>query len=480
MCLTFDYVSVSRAQTVEKAASDAISNFASTQHNEVSCDNLQIGIIRKTSGGVDVISRLPVNSKSATMAMYNVPSDCLGDNDKHLVPCDKVSCVADHLLAWMTPGDQVEIPEDNYSEGAYRSLGGIGEPTFKFPEGKCINDENGTKFLFKSGAFALDDEQIDATGERKEEYLIKMKEAAWHEFKRQLKKNSVRMSNLFECTDKLEDDGTEQIQPEAITLFMELLYPNLIPGHDILVCLPPLKDGKLVMETAFNVRLSYPDLPGKIAIMGAQHNDMSEDGSEQTVEENFYIYSNMSLEAFIPNKETTTGVPIVLHSADPFLPNSRRQRVAYGRTLFPDPGAWIDACEEYQNEIRERLFAQLREDGKSYELAFDGSTLYATNIVGMRIPKSTTHMHANLSKEYASAGNVLERMRKRKQGSAPVAPSATVGGSLEKALAITNLFETLLCGSKVDSHGGVVDEVFDVAMKARTHRGLGARRDTLV
>ena len=66
---------------------------------------------------------------------------------------------------------------------------------------------------------------------------------------------------------------------------MELLYPNLLPGHDIIVCLPPVKEVQLVMEAAFNVRLSYPHLPGKIALMGAQHNDMGTDGSKQEVEE---------------------------------------------------------------------------------------------------------------------------------------------------------------------------------------------------
>lgn len=446
MCLLFNYVEVRRevlASTIKEAASSAMSKLGSSQHDDGSCDNLQIGLICHATG-VDVISRLPVSSPTAKMAMYNIPSECLGAADKYLVKCDKISCVAHYLKAWMTPGEHVDIPAQ-VDIPIYRSLGGGGggneskekqyvRPKFTFPEGKCIVDANGTKFLFKSGTFAKSDEEIDkdieaGTFRTKEDYLQSMKDAAWQEFKRQLKNNKITMSMLFACTGEFEEDGTEVVEPEAAITFMELLYPNLLPGHDILVCLPPVKEGKLVMDAAFNVRLSYPHFPGKVAVMGAQHNDMATDGSEQEVEENFFIYSNMSLKCEIPNQETMTTVPVLLHNANSFMPtlssslkrfvSEKTQKqydemVAHGET--PDIEAWHGACADFQTQIREKLFAQLESDGASYGLkGFNKDDMYATNLVGMRIPKNTTFMATNHGPEHASAENIVARMKRKQE-----------------------------------------------------------------
>lgn len=451
MCMLFNYVAV-RAQvlagSIKSAASAAMAKLSSSQHDDGSCDNLQIGVIC-TKNGVDVISRLPVESKTAKIAMYNVPSECLGDNDKYFVKCDKISCVAHYLKAWMTPGDHVDIPVE-VEIPVYRSMGGGGDssdpkaytrPTFTFPEGKCITDANGTKFLFKSGTFAKTDGQIaagidDGTFRDKSDYLLSMKDAAWKEFKRQLKNNNITMSMLFECTGEFEEDGTEIVEPEAAVVFMDLLYPNLLPGHDILVCLPPVKDGELVMEAAFNVRLSYPHFPGKIAIMGAHHNDMATEGSEQEVEENFYIYSNMDLSCGIPNVETMTNIPIMLHKADSFLPHVDTVAGSFSSDIVkakynaivatgerPDMEAWQGGCKVFQGQCREKLFEQLKSDGESYGLdAFNKDAMYATNLIGMKIPKITTFITANHGPEHASAQNVVARM-KRKQADASSSPA---------------------------------------------------------
>lgn len=454
MCILFNYVQVRAAvlaDTIKEAASSAMSKLASPQHDDGSCDNLQIGLICHKSG-VDVISRLPVSSKTAKMAMYNIPSECLGEGDKYLVKCDKISCVAHYLKAWMTPGEHVDIPVE-IDIPVYRSLGGGGggdnegkqkeyaRPKFTFPEGKCIADANGTKFLFKSGTFAKSDGEIAkdieaGTFRTKEDYLLSMKDAAWQEFKRQLKNNKITMSMLFACTGGFEEDGTEVVEPEAAITFMELLYPNLLPGHDILVCLPPVKEGQLVMEAAFNVRLSYPHFPGQIAVMGAQHNDMGTDGSEQEVEENFFIYSNMSLKCEIPNQETVTTVPVLLHNANSFMPTlsashkrfvSEKTQKQYDAIVAqgenPDMEAWHGACADFQSQIREKLFAQLESDGKSYGLeGFTTSNMYATNLVGMRIPKNTTFMVTNHGPEHASAENIVARMKRKQELSSTSKP----------------------------------------------------------
>jgi hypothetical protein len=442
--------------TIKSAASAAMAKLPSSQHDDGSCDNLQIGVIC-TNKGVDVISRLPVKSKTAKMAMYSIPSECLGENDKYFVKCDKISCVAHYLKAWMTPGDHVDIPVEVVIP-RYRSLSGGGggsasskkaytRPTFTFPEGKCITDANGTKFLFKSGAFAKTDDEIaacikDGTFRDNNDYLLSMKDAAWNEFKRQLKANNIKMSMLFECTGEFEEDGTEVVEPEAAIVFMDLLYPNLLPGHDVLVCLPPVKEGELVMEAAFNVRLSYPHFPGKIAIMGAQHNDMSTEGSEQEVEENFYIYSNMSIHCGMPNAETLTNIPILLHKADSFLPQTNTVTRRFPSDIVqakydamiakgenPDMEAWHGACGEFQGQCRKKLFEQLASDGATYGLnAFNKDEMFATNLIGMKIPKITTFITANHGPEQASAENVVARM-KRKQAEASSSPPKRAAAS---------------------------------------------------
>jgi len=463
MCLLFDYVDV-RAQVLTdtiKGAADAAKKLALSQHDDGSCDNLQIGII-STTEGVDVISRLPVKSKTAKIAMYSIPSECLGEGDKYFVKCDKISCVAHYLNAWMNPGDHVEIPVD-VEIPIYRGIGGGGgesasaekaytRPTYTFPEGKCITDTNGTKFLFKSGAFAKTDKEIDAgvmdgTFRDISDYLLSMKDAAWTEFKRQLKNNGIRMSMLFGCTGEFEKDGTEVVEPEAAVVFMDLLYPNLVPGHDILVCLPPAKDGELVMEAAFNVRLSYPHFPGKVAIMGAQHNDMATEWSEQKVEENFYIYSNMELICSINNPETTTTVPVLLHKADSFLPQNNVTNGRFSSDLVqakydaliasdqrPDVEAWYMGCKEFQGQCRDKLFEQLKSDGASYGLkAFNQDKVYATNLIGMNIPKITTFVTANIINcvEQASAENVVAGMKRMQAEESSSPPKRAAAAPVE-------------------------------------------------
>ena len=482
MCLTFDYVST-RAQyladTANETANAAMTKLTTSHHgDDTSCDNLQVGIIVDTNGGrgtrVNVISRLPVQSKSAKMAMYNIPTESLGEGDEHLCACDNLSCVAHYLEAWMTPADHIDIPIET-EESSYRGLGilhgasrdggnptpvSYTRPTFTFPKGKCVADTNGTKFLFKSGTFAQTDAQIATCVEsgmyrNKVDYLLSMKDAAWNELKRQLKENEISMSMLFQCTGEVDEDGAEVVEPEAAVTFMEHLYPNLIPGHDILVCLPPVKRGELVMEAAFCVRLSYDFFPTKIAIMGAQHNDV--DANErllQRVDENFYVYSNVELHFGIPSDDYVgTITSVVLHKADAFLPSTNKvgmrndfvsERVRaqfdqiFQRGEEPDVETWYSSCVQFQNQCREKLFGQLVVDGQSYKLgSFDGTALYATNLVGMQIPCNTTHIVPIEGRDQNLAKRVQFQMSmKRKQTGDPVQPldHAAVEAALQKAL----------------------------------------------
>ena len=277
-----------------------------------------------------------------------------------------------------------------------------------------MSDANGIKFLFKCGSFVLSDEALaeieNGVYRDRGDFLETMKDATWNELKRQLRVNNVAMSMLFQCTGEIDQDGMEVVEPEAIVLFIEMLYPNLMPGHHILVCLPPVKGDQLVMDTAFNVCLSYSGIPDKIAIMGAQHNDMSTDGSVHEVEENFYIYSNRELQCTMFDAENMNSVSVPLCSAISFMDAAKKDaglgentdlRVGRLFTSLTDSyslgrfdwNEWHTACIMFQNSCRDKLFEALECDGVACGLGpLDKDTLYANNIIGLEIPKNTTFM----------------------------------------------------------------------------------------
>lgn len=454
MCLTFNYVAARAAATeysVAATTAQALSKLAKPNHDDVSCDNLQITLIYNVKGGLDVLSRLPVKSATAKMAMYNIPSECLGPNDCYLKPCDKLPCNAHLMTAWMTPGEHVDIPEVVIVP-VYRSLSGGGgggggasqeytRPTITLPAGVCVEDKDGSKKMtFKTGNFAATDAEIsqkisEGVYRDKSDYLLSMRDACWKELQRQLNNNFVKMHHLFECTNDFDAEGNEIVSPEAAILFMDMLYPNLIPGHDIILCLPPLVGDELVMDASFNVLLSYPDLRTKIPLLGAHHNDVSDPSSEIEQAENLFICANFPLEMMLPNADTGAHIPAPLHSAADFLPDVHEIRnfgkfsnpsvqAQYegilNRGSSPDLDAWESACSRFQDACKVQIFDSIKEVGKSAGFCTDFVTdeMFMTNLIGMRIPKTTTHMIASVSSKQASASIISKRMAKKKRDDA--------------------------------------------------------------
>lgn len=451
MCLTFDYVAPRAAATeysVATTTTKALSKLAKPNHDDVSCDNLQITLIYNFNGGLDVLSRLPVKSDTAKMAMYNIPSECLGPNDCYLKPCDKLPCNAHLMTAWMTPGEHVDIPE-TIDVPIYRSLGCGGggggasdtytRPAITLPVGVCVEDNDGSKKMtFKTGNFAATDSEIaqkisdGVYRDIKSDYLLSMRDACWKELQRQLNNNGVKMHHLFECTGEVDPDGNEVVSPEAAVLFMDMLYPNLIPQHDIILCLPPLVGDELVMDASFNVLLSYPDLRTQIPLLGAHHNDVSNPSSEIEQEENLYICANFPLEMMLPNSETGAHIPVLLHSSADFLPDVNEIRnfgkfsnpsvqAQYegiiNRDACPDLDGWVSDCSRFQDACKVQIFDCVKEVAKSagFCAAFSTDEMFMTNLVGMRIPKTTTHMIASVSSKQASASIITKRMAKKKR-----------------------------------------------------------------
>jgi hypothetical protein len=454
MCLTFNYVAAQAAATeysVATTTAQALDKLANANHDGVSCDNLQITILSNNKGGMDVISRLPVKSDTAKMAMYNIPTECLGTNDCYLKPCDKLPCNAHLMQAWMTPGEHVDIPE-RVKVPVYRSLGGGGggggaaatytRPTITLPAGVCVEDKDGSKKMtFKTGSFASTDAEIARKIESgvyrdNSDYLLSMRDACWKELQRQLNANGVKMHHLFECTGEVDADGNEVVEPEAVILFMDMLYPNLIPQHDIILCLPPLVGDELVMDAAFNVLLSYPDFRTHIPLLGAHHNDVGNPSSVIEQEENLFICANFPLDCVFPNSETGAHIPIPLHASSDFLPDISEIRnfgkfssptmqaqydaILTKRGASPDFEAWESACIRFQDVCKTQIFDSIKEVGKSAGFCADFSTdaMFMTNLIGMRIPKTTTHMLASVSSKQASASMITQRMAKKKRDDA--------------------------------------------------------------
>lgn len=479
--------------SVETTSAAALHKLVFNQHDGVSCDNVQHNILMGERGGMEVLSRLPVTSETAKMAMYPVPSECLGPNDCYLKPFDKLPCNAHLVRAYMKPGAHVDIPTV-IDMPVYRSLATEGKgsestyvrPDITLPHGTCIEDsDGGKKMTFKTAAFAATDAQLAEMIEKgifrnKQDYLLAMRDAAWKELKRQLQINGVGMHHLFECSGDLDADGSPVVSPEAVIIFMDLLYPCLIPGHDMILCLPPLVDDQLVMDAAFHVRFSYPDFRVKIPLLGTYHNDIADPSSVMVQDENLYILSNVPLDFVLPNDETGAHVSIPLHGASAFLPDTKE--LAFHNGKFSDPDVqskyeevisrdeepdfevWEGACIRFQQACMKAIYSNIMEAAKNTDMVeFSTEALFVTNLIGMRIPKATTYMNASMTRVQASASAIAKRMANKRAG-----PSATeAGGSSQHKRATTDAvdMDTMDALSVYFPNGGPQDSsVFDVML----------------
>ena len=428
MCLSVDYTGMKEAMTEQQAAEMAAEAMKAitARHDDVSCNNTTIAIMSTRKGdyasGCEVFQRCPIVSKTSVMVMLSVPRKCIGDNDEYLKPCGTVPCVAGKLKAFMTPQTCVKLRK-MVSMPIYRSMGGGGGGggvaesvvrVIEIPQGTCVSNLDGSKmFTLKTAEFSLSPEDLDAkvaAGEwpSKEAYFKAMHTACWNEFLRLLAENGVPLNYLFECADEPDSNGNKVVQPWVVTQFMDLLYPNLIPGSDMIVCVPPFDaDGNPKMDGAFNIRFSYDTIPKCIPVLGLHHND--EGSGETTVmqEEDYWVVSDLDLCMMLGSE--TEKIPISLGDADSYVPDtpdlpSTHNEYGFAPHLhnrLADAGEWdypafIGACKQVQSQCRREVlqtFNAVLDEAQGQcadkKIIGEGLNLYVTNLCNTRLYQKT-------------------------------------------------------------------------------------------
>ena len=425
MCLSYNYTAAREEATEEAARSaHAAAETKLSQHADVSCDGTQVGIFHMKDDSYVQVNRIPITSSSAVMAMVSAPRFVLGDDHEYIQPCESLPCLQAELAAAMDPGAYVPIPE--YTEvPVYRSLACTNTtPTYVLPEielepGVCVANADGSKIMtLRTADVAEPDEnvqaQIDAGKYRdKTDYLIAMKNATWKEFARGCAANDVDVKALFEC--EKDASGKDMVAPEAIVTFMDNFYPCLLPGSDIIVLLPPIVDGKAVMNTAFNLLLTYPTRPQCVWLPGLHHNDADVEGDDYTQEENYFIWTNARFALKIPNMKTDIIRVCESHEFLPFVPTV----YAWGRTEQDcyDYDAWGMACARFQEKRHKAIMDALC---GVFQMKTE-KTLLMTNLIGTEIPKIANH--ATVCDFVPMSGNahtnaMRQLMKNRKRGDA--------------------------------------------------------------
>lgn len=412
MCISFVF-------QVAETAADAGEAIFKKQHDDVSCDGVQVGFIEATSGRFQQLSRIPITSESAVMAMLSAPRKVLGEDHEYIKACDPLPCLQTEMKAAMTPGDYVACPQK--SNGAvYRSISTVCAadtneyvlPEVVLEEGVCVSNSDGSVVITLRTANVVETDDViqkhinDGKYRDMVDYLLVMKNAAWNEFKRVCDANRVDMTALFECTGEKDINGRDVVDPIAIINFMDNLYPCLIPGSDIVVLLPPVENGKVIMNTAFSLKLEYEKRPEIVWLPSLHHNDagITEKMYEQS--ENYFVYTNASFHLELPNFAFGNSGVIRLCEPHEFLPSACFRSFLRDLpveemvddddddfSLVPDYDAWHNACTLFQQNRHKAM-----KDALSQVVKSDSNNLYKwdneacftmTNLLGSMIPKST-------------------------------------------------------------------------------------------
>lgn len=468
MCLSFDYQAAyqhAHALASVEAAAAGVSALRAA-HDDVDCSKVQKTMLRHIDGSFSVLCYMPLTSATAVLAMYPCPRECLGQDGECLVPCDTIPCQASNLEAWFDPGSYVPIPD--YEEvPVYRSLsmshsatnGGQAEvPVIELPPSKCVKNLDGTcTFVLKTAEYVKTEEEIAeaiSTGDYldKATYLLTLGKAAFKSLVESMDANGVDKTKIFAMSEHDE----KEVDPLAMINFLHEFYPNLRPANDMLVCVPGSdSDGNLNMnESAFSFCFHYPDARRVQPLLGLAHNvDHSSLSSEQKVEGDYFITSNVKLPMVVNNNDTGVDTAIVLCGAREFLPvtDHLHDDDSPYRSLRPrkNYSAWVSGCEALQRKVQATYWASIAELCTKMGLPdFEQDDFFSTNIVGRFFPKDATAVVCGKDSRELTGSDVVRRMKAsrkaksdamsdtKRQASSP--PSVHGAGSMDVD-AITSL-----------------------------------------
>jgi hypothetical protein len=299
MCLSFGYYQAQieyRNEEVEVP-----------HHDDVDCSNIQQYYLKLEDGSTAYLAYMPVKSESSVMVCYPVDHRALGENDQYIVPCSNILCQASALEGRFNPAKFVKPPPRRIP--ATRGIGGgiktrMQEEAIVLPQGKCIEQMDGSViFTLKTASLV-----------RESKHMRRLGKLCASELMRMMHENNVDVSRIFAT------DISGSIKTEALDLFLEEFIPNLRPGCDVIVCIPPFSaTGKPLLKQggSFNFAFRYPSsYAGPLPLLGLVHN--IPEGQTMSnlvdVEGHFYIVSNCfsSLMLGRQEREITFGINIPL------------------------------------------------------------------------------------------------------------------------------------------------------------------------
>jgi hypothetical protein len=249
--------------------------------------------------------------------------------------------------------------------------------------------------------------------------------------------NGVDKSKIF----AMSADDAAQVDPLAMMNFLDELYPNLRPKNDMIVCIPgPDADGNLKMEATFSFCFHYPPdrRSGRRPMPGLVHNvDHTAEGSEQAVEGDYYITSNVKGQMIVDNDETNVATILKLCHSEEFLPRELATPVV-PHSLNGDGGGqspvyrslrdivdeedyegWIDGCKALQAKARAAYWKSIAEFCTKTGLPdFDDSNFYSTNLVGLSLAKNATSVVLGKDAPEHEGASVILRIKAARAASA--------------------------------------------------------------
>lgn len=376
MCLTFSFQQLQDKRDLDQYLK---SHTSVEQHDDADCSNIQQYYLKLDDGSTAYLAYMPIKSESSVMVCYPVDHRALGDHDEYIVPSSKIVCQASALEGRFNPAKFVKPPPPRIP--ATRGIGGgikarglasITPATLVLPQGKCIEQMDGSViFTLKTASLVRESNQMRLLGKLCAAELMRM-----------MDENNVDVSRIF-ATDR-----SGNVKAEALDLFLQEFIPNLRPGCDVIVCIPPFSaTGKPLLKQggSFNFAFRYPSwYEGPLPLLGLVHN--IPEGQTMSnlvdVEGNFYIVSNCFSSLMLGRQEgdLTFGVNVAL---DADLGSYHSVEVLqHSRSLV-----WQKKCFEYQRSCETRILETLSD---LVEKVFDSATLadtgkfYATDLKGKK------------------------------------------------------------------------------------------------
>ena len=287
-------------------------------HSLIKCDNVSLYYLLLNDDSLLVLCRLPIHDESGTarMAMYPLKAVHSG----FMVGCDRLECLAPEMEGFTNPTKFVSMTYHDDSEPVYRSLGdegggegegggkSFGGDVVRLPPAECVENLDGSaNFTIYSSMLPIKtrDELAKLTMQQQIDYNHAMSKRCMDAMIDGMIGKQLDLTYMFDLRP-----GTQVPTVESEIDFRDQLLPNLRPGCDMLVCLPPIIDTGASPEPnwgyskggAFNVAFHFKQdaLMAEVPLLGLVHNveqglvdeKTGEEKTTTTVEDNFYLYTN--------------------------------------------------------------------------------------------------------------------------------------------------------------------------------------------